>query len=298
MSGFGPSGRDSFQQRIAHAMRLMGCDLLRWHSPRATVRRGGAEGERFEVDMSLLAAQSGASIGEMDAVDIALTLSGLLGLPLSADATSEFERVQPYLRPRLVTRASLGGRRRQMCRRDAFGELVSGISIGPGAGASFVTTQQLDAWGLEFDAAMHQAVGNLRIAMGPESVFDTEGAPGVLAVVPEQEQGSSAYFVLDHLFPEVTPERGMVFSVPGDDVLLLMPVEPGAGAAGLAGLVQMTCSMAAERTEPLCDQVFWRVAGRVVRLPLTIIDEGGSRRAHLEASGDVQELLRVLGALG
>ena len=85
--------------------------------------------------------------------------------------------------------------------------------------------------------------------------------------------------------------------MPGEDVLLLLPLEEDAGAEGLVGAVQATFALGSDRAEPLSDAVFWRLENEVRPLPMTRIQDGDSHRVHLEAEGVMRELLERLGAI-
>lgn len=246
---------------------------------------------------------------------MAIYLGARLGLPLPEDLALDLKIVRPWLRPRVLHRRVLEGPLRAMCRREAFvleqderrepaeagdraEELITGVGIGGASTATYVTTRALDVWGLTFDEVMLIAVENLRGLVSPADVRDVEGSEGVLAVVDDTlETGASAALVLDDLMPEAGWETGVLFSVPRQDVTLILPVRPGAGARCLAALMQTVFAMHAEGEHPLSERVFWKRAGTIDHVPMTSVVEGGARRVHLEARGVVEDLLRVLGEI-
>lgn len=244
---------------------------------------------------------------------LAIYLSSRLGILLPEELALDLRLVKPWLRARVVHPRVLSGPARAMCRRVAFApvvpdsimpetapqtDLLTGVSIGGGRSISYVTTRALDAWSLSFEHVLGLGVRNVRSLLSPDDMSEVGGAPGVCAIVdPTLETGASASLVLDHLLPASEHNEGVLFSVPGDDATLVLPVVPGSGAKALAGLVQVTYAMAAERDQPLSEQIFWKRGGVVRKVPMTSIHEDGARRVHLEADGVVEELLRILGEI-
>lgn len=285
---------DRSRKLLESALERLGCEVTRWRGSLATVRR---KGEKFHVSAETIATMIGRPIDASTRDGLVLMLADLLGLPPEASLLDSVDLVRPLLRPRLVNARELEGPNRAMCRREAWGELIAGITVGRGPKRTYVTTRQLDAWGLEFDEVMLIARENLKREIDTSHLHDVEGAAGLLAVVHDSEPAASAAFILEELLPGIDDAPGIAFSTPSEDALLLLPMEIGGGAAGLAALVQATYALAAERDEPLSEQVFWRHAGDIVFLPMTWVEEEGSRRVHLEAKGVVEDLLRYLGEL-
>lgn len=241
-------------------------------------------------------------------IGLAIYLATRLGLPLPESLALDLKTVRPWFRSRVLHRRVLDGPSRGMCRRPAFAdpgaeagpvdELITAVSIGGSRSTAFVTTRSLDEWGLSFEEVQMIGDENLKALLSPDDLRDVDGAEGVLAVIDStQETGASACRVIDTLLPEIDPEIGVLFAVPADDTMLALPIRAGAGAKSLAALVQVTYAIAAERDEPLSEQVLWKRNGRVVRVPMTSVHEGGARRVHLEADGVVEDLLRLLGEL-
>ena len=277
---------------LESALERLGCEVTRWRGTLATVRR---KGERFHVSADTIATMLERPIVSASRDELVLLLGDLLGLGVDEELLASLDLVRPMLRPRLVNASELDGPNRAMCRREVWGELMAGISIGRGARRQFVTTRQLDTWGLEFEDVLLIAKENLKRVIDTSHLHDVEGAAGLLAVVHEKEPAASAAFILEELLPGIDEPPGIAFSTPSEDTLLLLPLEIDGGAAGLAALVQATYALAAEREEPLSEQVFWRRRGEILYVPMTWVEEEGSRRVHLESQGIVEELLRYLG---
>lgn len=227
----------------------------------------------------------------------AIALAELLGINPPAELLADFQTVRARLRPRLIHPRELTGPRRAMCRRDALDSLLKALAVGGGRDAPLITTPVLDRWPVDFDDALVVALDNLRRAVGPEQLHVVDGAPGVLALIEPREQAASAALAIDGLIPDHDPALGAVFSVPHDDVLLLLPVEDGGGVDALAAMVQASHSMAAGSERPLSNQLFWWTGARSLHLPMTCVEESGSRRVHLEAQGPIEGLLRILGTI-
>lgn len=270
-----------------------GMDDLRWKARTLHFRRGG---EKRALDLS---AALGA-LREMDRPDeddAALELASAAGWPVPPEVLAGMDRVRERLRPRLVTIDALAGPTRAMCRREAFGGLLVGVRIGAAPGAPFVTTRQLDDWGAAFESVVALATENLSRVITRANLHEIDGSPGILCVVHEREPGSSGVFVIDHILPGHPRDPGVVFSLPDEDVMLILPVVEGGGAEGLAAMVELTFRLRHEGAKPLSDQLFWRTGDRVTHLPTTVVEEGRSRRIHLDASGAAEELFRILGAI-
>lgn len=302
---------------FARAFELLDTRILKWRGTTAVLQRR----ERvFEHNVFEHLDVLDSSPGETPEQPLAIYLATRLGLPLPDSLALDLDLIRPWLRARLVHPRVLEGPARAMCRREAFADeararggrapaegtepntggsgLLLAVGIGGSRSISFVTTRALDLWGLTFEEVVMIGADNIRRLVSPDDLSEVDGAPGVLALVDSSgEVGASAVLVLDRLIPDASNETGILFSVPGDDACLLLPVRPGAGAASLAAMVQMTYALAAERDLPLSERIFWSRRGRVSSLPMTAVVEGDSRRVHLEASGETEELLRILGEL-
>jgi hypothetical protein len=230
-----------------------------------------------------------------------LALAELLDLTPPAELLADFAAVRALMRPRLVHPRELTGPRRTMCRRETFGGLIHAAAIGPSHAAPLVTSAMLDRWPVKFEDVLMIASENLHASIAERDLHEVAGAQGVLAFVSDHEQAASASFLLDRFAGEAPTiaTRGMLFSVPHEALLLLMPVVPASGADALAAMVQTTFQTADAADEPLSESLFWfRGPGDIADLPMTIVTDGKSRRVHLEAKGTLEELLRVLGAIG
>ena len=230
---------------------------------------------------------------------VPLSLAELLEINPPSEALFDFRSLQSILRPRLVHPRELSGPRRTMCRREVFGGLLSSVSIGSSSSAPLVTTLILDQWGVGFERVLSIATANLMGALSDQPLHEVVGAGGVLALVSETEQAVSAAFLLGRLTSSgrASGEHGIVFSVPHDEVLLILPVCENAGADPLASMVQTTLQLAQASPRPLSQELFWWREGVVSPLPMTVVVEGKTSRVHLEAKGVLEELLRILGAL-
>ncbi len=281
------------RESLERSLRGLGCEVTRWRGRLASVRRGD---ERFHLSLDVVASlldEPVASIGESE---LTLLVADLLGLPVEHSLLLDLSLVRPMLRPRLVNVRELEGPSRSMCRRELHGDLLTAVSVGSGSRRTFVTSRLLDAWSLEFGEVMLVARENLRGALDTSSVVDCQGADGLLAVAHEREPASASVLILEDLLPGVTASPGVVWSAPSDETLLLLPVEAGSGIESLSALIQATFAIAHEQSQPLSEQVFWRVDDSTWRLPLTWVEEGRARRVHLEAEeGVMAELLAVLG---
>ncbi len=189
-----------------------------------------------------------------------------------------------------------------MCRREAFGDLLMAVALGPGSSASLVTTRILDTWPVTFEQVLEIARDNLRSLIGSDDFDTVEGAAGVVALTarsrrPGFEQPAAAALIIDRLFPRRVAPNGVVFALPSEEVLLALPVKEAAGVEGLAILVQLTMSLVQESDEPLSDQLFWWREGSAVPILFTQVEDKRSKRVHLEAHGANHDLLLILGAL-
>jgi hypothetical protein len=230
-------------------------------------------------------------------IPAAILLCDLLAVAPPAALLTDLTALRDMLRPRLLHPRELAGPRRNMCRREVLGDLLLAVSIGGGRNAALVTTPILDAWKAEFPSLMGAACANLSRIFSTENLHEVTSAPGVLALIHRDEQAAAGAFILNTLFPPEFAVEGVLFSTPREDVLLTLPVSPGAGPGGLAALVQATFTMAHERAEPLSDRVYWWRKDGALYLPMTTVEHGRSRRIHLEAQGPMEHLLRILGAI-
>lgn len=234
---------------------------------------------------------------QCDATGVALSLAQALDFNPSLEFFDNPKRFQTYFRPRVVHPRELAGPKRAMCRRETFGGLLQAIAIGPGPKAPFVTSPMLDRWHAEFNDLSSVACANLASKLTNKDILEVQGAPGLLALLHDVEQASSAAFILDHLFPPDLLPHGVVFAVPAQEALVALPVIQNEGPDGLAAIVQASYSLANERDDPLSEHTFWRRGGEVIDLPMTAVHDERSRRIHIEAKGPLEDLLRILGAI-
>jgi hypothetical protein len=289
------SPRPDDQALLEDALRNLGCEVTRWRAGEATVRRAD---ERFQLRRATVAERLGAPVASFAAPELTLRLADLLGLPATPEAMHDFAAARPLLRPRLVNARRLAqGPRRTMCRREAWGDLVVGVSVGSTSHRSFVSTRQLDDWSMEFEDVLDAAIDNLRVAIDSSHLHDVDGAPGLLAILNDTEPAASATLLLPEVLPGAEEYPGVLLSTPTEETLLVLPIEHDMGAPPLVGIVHATYAIAGSHDEPLSDQVFWRRGDDVIHIPTTWIEEPSSRRVHLEAEGVVEELLRLLGEL-
>lgn len=224
-------------------------------------------------------------------------LAGLLDLSPPVEAFASLAELKDCLRPRLLHPREMTGVRRSMCRRETFDELLHAIAVGGSPRAPLVTTAVLDRWGVDFDTAAQIARDNLAARLGPQNFHEVSDAPGLIALIHDHEQAASGAFVLDHLFPSEFARHGVVFSTPREDVLLALPVTEEGGPDALAAMVRATFAMAHEEGELLSEHIHWWRNGSYIYLPMTAVEEGRSRRIHVEAKGPLEDLLRILGAI-
>jgi hypothetical protein len=283
---------DEQRRRFGAALARLGCTVHKWRGDLATIERGG---ERFHASIGTILPSLPSAMELLRDDQLTLHVADALGLPVDASLLEDLRIVRPLLRPRLVNVRELEGPARGMCRRSAWADLLWAVSVGRGTRRVFVTSPVLDTWGLEFDEVMDLAQGNLAAALDSTHIHDVEGATGVLALVHDREPASAAVAIIDTIVPDMTDGQGALFGAPADEVLLMYPVEEGAGASGLAGMVQATFALMGERTECLSEHLVWRRGERWDALPMTWVEEGGSRRVHVEAEGVMRDLLRVLG---
>ena len=283
---------DQRQRRIGSALKRLGCTVLKWRGDLATVTRAD---QRFHASITMLLSLVPGPLESIGDDQLTLYVANALGLPVEASLLQDIRIVRPLLRPRLVNVRELEGPARNMCRRDAWADLLWAVSIGGGTRRVFVTTAQLDRWGLEFDEVVQLAQQNLAAHLDSSNLHDVDGAQGVLALVHDREPTAAAAAIIDTIVPDMTDGHGVILGAPADEMLLLYPVEEGAGASGLAGMVQATFALAGERAECLSEHLVWRRGDAWDVLPMTWVEEGGSRRVHVEAEGVMRDLLRVLG---
>lgn len=291
-----PSIPPVLAEPLSRVADRIGVGPITWRGEGAEFVIRGAQ--RLVPTLSLQSLFPSSTMAMHDSV-LGLKLAELLGVVPPPESLADFETLRPFLRPRLEHRRELTGPRRTMCRREVFGDLLEAVAIGSGPGSPLVTSAHLDVWGTEFEPLRQEAVQSLTKMLGKENLREVEDADGVLALVSEAEQAASGALILDHIAPigSRAAEFGVVFSVPHDEVLLLLPIIPNAGPGGLAAIVQATFTMAGALEAPLSDQVFWWRSDAVEHLPMTSIEEGTTRRVHLEAKGPIEELLRILGAI-
>lgn len=284
---------DAERSLLEHAAALLEEGSLRW-------RRGGAEFVRREhraaVTVESLKRILKSKLND-DPILAAIALAPIVGVAPPARILADQARLRHLLRPRLIHPRELAGPQRLMCRRETFGGLLQAIALGPRLDAPLVTTAVLDQWEATFERAFADACLNYQQAVTNRDILEVQGAPGLLALLHEREQAASAAFIIDRLFPPDLLPHGVVFAVPGDEVMLAFPVIENAGPDGLAAIVQATFSMSRERQDPLSDRSFWRRAGTIIELPMTAVEDRTSRRVHIEARGPLEDLLRVLGAI-
>lgn len=285
---------DGERRAVEAALSRLGCHVHRWTGPIASVRHGD---DRFHLSVDTIRAQIGGDPSSIPERALALRIADAVNLPADRELLEDFAVVEGLLRPRVVGPADLTGPQRTMVRRELFGDLLATITVGSGSRRTPVTTRELDAWSMPFEDVMLVAKENYLSRVDTTALHDVDGAPGLLAFVHESEPAASAALVLEELIPGVANEPGVVFSMPGEDVLLLLPLEEDAGAEGLVGAVQATFALGSDRAEPLSDAVFWRLENEVRPLPMTRIQDGDSHRVHLEAEGVMRELLERLGAI-
>jgi hypothetical protein len=270
---------------LSLAMTMLGGELIRARDEAAEIK---LHDRRLELGASTIGVQLRA-LPELPALPgpahVAAAMACVLNEAIPGPLVDDLGFIRPWLRPALLRHEELGGPRRSMCRREAFGGMVLAISAGRGPRAALLTTKHLDAWGLTFDEVLLIAKENLANVLIPAGVHDIEGSAGVLAIAHDVEPASCAYLMFDRLLPEWKSKRGAVFAVPDEETTLVLPVESGAGAEGVAGLIQAALSWGAESeadSQLLSDQVFWiREGAGVTRLPMTRIEEQGARRVQL-----------------
>ncbi len=286
-----PATARETERRLDRAFGILGCTTRAWKQGVSTVTRND---QAFPVSIETLSQQLPIEVSSAEPDELAFAISGLLGIPLPDALAFDFDQARPWLRPRIVGRQRLTGPDRAMCRRDAFGPLLKAVTLGLGERAPFVTTRVLDRWPVEFDDVLTIAIDNLRRSVDPDSLLEIDGDSGVHAVVSDLLPGSSACLVIDSLLPRLPP-GGVVFSVPVDDACLLMPVDENATVDSLAVLIQSTLTMMQDRQDAISDQLFWKRGGGVDHIHLTMLEEGSQRRAHIEATAVMRQLLRELG---
>lgn len=280
------------KRRIGAALTRLGCDVLKWRGDLATVERGST---RFHASIGTILPLLNAPIETIRDDQLTLHVADALSLPVDASLLEDIRIVRPLLRPRLVNIRELDGPARAMCRRDAWGDLIWAVSVGCGTKRVFVTTPLLDRWTLEFAEVMAIANQNLGAVLDSSHLHDVDGAAGVLALVHDREPASAGAAIIETIVPDIVDGYGVIMGAPADETLLLYPVEEGAGAAGLAGIVQATFALAVEQAECLSEQLVWRRGNSWELLPMTWVEENGARRVHVEAQGVMRDLLRILG---
>lgn len=279
---------------VTAALQGLGASDIRWKGSTADLRKGG---QRQSCELGGVLALLDAEPLSASPHELELDVAAALGWPVEPELMRDWDVIRHRLRPRLVTHDALAGAGKAMCRREMFGGLLGAVRVGPKDAAPPVTTRLLDLWGKEFDDVLAESCRNLRSTMDGRSLHEVEGTRGLYAVVHEDEPGSSCVFILDHMAPRSETAAGVVFAVPDRDVTLLLPVERGSGPAGLASLVDLTIRLADEGANTLTDQLFWKIDGRVIHLPVTVVEDETSRRVHLDASGPAEDLYRQLGAI-
>jgi len=280
------------KRRIAGALTRLGCSILKWRGDLATVERAGT---RFHASIGTILPLLPASIETIRDDQLILHVADALSLPVDACFLTDIRIVRPLLRPRLVNLRELEGPARAMCRRDAWGDLLWAVSVGCGTRRVFVTSHLLDRWELDFEDVMAMANLNLGEVLDSSHLHDVDGAAGVLALVHDREPASAAAGIIESIIPDIADGHGVIMGTPADETLLLYPIEEGSGAAGLAGIVQATFALAVEQAECLSDQLVWRRGKAWDVLPMTWVEENGSRRVHVEAQGIMRDLLQILG---
>jgi len=141
------------------------------------------------------------------------------------------------------------------------------------------------------------------------SVNEISDGHGVLAALAEGADMGGAMLDAPALLPdqfEAAGGGGALLAAPTIGTLLLLPVRRGIGAEGVASIVQIADMLRDnENASEVQHRIYWalpdpgaRLIGyRLERLPVTVVHEGGSRRAHVDSSDLVRSLLRRLGEI-
>jgi hypothetical protein len=302
--GAGLSGDDAATVRgvFDRAFALLGVRVLKWRDAGPTLAWGSG---KVELSLDVLPAAARRPGADADDRDVAADLAQALGVPLPAAVFADPAWAGPRLRPVLLRPEDLTGPRRTACRREAFGNLVVAVAVGPAPTDAVLTTATLDAWKAEFSDVLARAQANLADRLLPGSIEDIAETQGLKAIMRSSEPASAAALAVESFAASECGDAavagagrsaGVAFSVPTRELCLALPITPGAGPTALAHLVQMTFSICTRRPERvLSDQLFWRRGGETVLLPTTQIIESAGRRVTLEPVGPNEQLLDILG---
>ncbi|MEQ9617380.1 MAG: hypothetical protein RLN60_05030 [Phycisphaerales bacterium] len=290
---------------VADALASLGCEHIKFKSGSIHFE---VRGEKIQLAEAMLPDWVPSVTAPVDVERLIIAMSDVTGLPVPRAIASDLGLVQARLYPRVVTREAFAGPDRAMCRREIGTDLFAAVWIAVGGQGLWLTTAELDKWPIDFEEALVLARENLERVIDTGSLNEISDGHGVYAVLAEGVDLAGAMIDLPSFFADdfKTGGHGALASAPAPGTLLLLPVRAGGGAEGVASIVQISDMLRDDRLpDELPRRLYWArptisaglLGYTLEMLPVIIIHEGGSRRAHVDASDDVQMLLQVLGEI-
>ena len=130
-------------------------------------------------------------------------------------------------------------------------DLAIGLGLDREHSIATVNRGQLEAWGMDFDTALAQAIANLR----DRSTGSFE-AVGHVLVSPWRDTYDASRLLLDDLLYRLPIKGDPVVAVPSRDVLL---VTGSKDERGIEELIRMTMAVLADETRPLSERpLIWK----------------------------------------
>lgn len=278
---------------LVHAFRVLGLRTEPNKSGRLELELPKG---KIEVDaVRLLKSLPESSL--VDETAMAIAVASALHLAIPDELTLDLSRIRPYLRPRLIPQDHLVGPIRTMCRRDAFGAMVSAVSVGGLGSRAFVMTHHLDAWGAQFEDILVTAQQNLAPTLPKLSTPLPRDS--YTALTSESDPIAPMILASPNACPAFDAPNGVLAMLPHEHQLVLLPVSRGAGSDALIAMIKTVYRNLRDAPSALTNQLFWRRTRdngkpQVTHLPITEIVEGDSRRIQLDAEGPVATVLALL----
>jgi len=296
-----PSARDA----VAAALGQLGCAQIKWKSGAVQFETGGT---KVELSETILPEWIRSIEPPVNTDKLVIALSDVPGLQVPRAIAADLSLVQSRLFRRVVARAAFSGPSRSMCRREVGTDLYAAIWIRLGGMGFWLTSAELDRWPIDFEEAFTVARANLADVIAVGSVNEISDGHGVFAALAEGADLCGGLLCMETFLPgDFAPgAHGALACSPSPGTILLLPVRPGAGAEGVASIVQISDMLRDDHSATETQKrLYWAQptsAGSILRyalhmLPVVTIHEGSSRRAHIDSSDEVQTLLRVLGEI-
>jgi len=299
---------ESCKEAVAAALGLLGCSAVKWKNGTAHFESAG---ERIQLGAEVLPEWVREIAPPIELERIAIALSDVTGLNPPRTVATDLSLVRERLYPRAVCRSAFEGPERAMCRREIGPDIYAAIWMAIGRSGLWLTTAELDQWTVDFESAFVIAKENLTRAVVAGSINEISDGQGVTAVLVEGVDLSGAMLDLPAIIPDSFAKgggrgHGALVAAPIIGTLLMLPLEQGGGAEGIASIVQIADMLRDEEDASEIERrLYWARPDRassflgytLQMLPVTVIQEDNARRAHVDSTDLVKDLLRILGEL-